>query len=163
MPARAEEFRRLYAAEYPGVASYCWQLLRDRDLADEIAQEAFTRLLTKWVGVREPRHYVYRIATNLIRDAWSSKLRQRELASALESAAASPGSAPPDLAAGLALRAAVQGLPVRLRPVVLMHYYADLPIAEVAAALGRPEGTVKRQLNEARALLAGQLQESAHD
>jgi RNA polymerase sigma-70 factor (ECF subfamily) len=42
---------------------------------------------------------------------------------------------------------------VRLREVVLLHYYADLPVAEVAAAIHRPVGTVKRRLHEARALL----------
>ena len=48
----------------------------------------------------------------------------------------------------------VQRLPVRLREVVLLHYYADLPIEQVAAAVHRPVGTVKRRLHEARAALA---------
>ena len=52
------------------------------------------------------------------------------------------------------LRASVMGIPEKLRDVVLLHYFADLPVAQVAAAVGRPEGTVKRQLSEARALLA---------
>jgi RNA polymerase sigma-70 factor (ECF subfamily) len=53
--------------------------------------------------------------------------------------------------------AAVRALPERLRVVVLLHYYADLPVADVAKALRRPVGSVKRQLNEARALLSHSL------
>jgi RNA polymerase sigma-70 factor (ECF subfamily) len=52
------------------------------------------------------------------------------------------------------LRDLVERLPGHLREAVLLHYYADLPVAEVAAALRRPVGTVKRRLHEARALLS---------
>lgn len=157
VPARSEAFRSLYAVEYAGVATYAWQLLRDRELADEVAQEAFTRLFSRWMTVQEPRRYLYRITTNLISDSWSRKLRRRELLNQMESDAAS--SRPPaDLAAALAVRTAVRSLPARLRPVVLLHYYADLSVADVALALRRPAGTVKRQLSEARDVLAGHLQ-----
>jgi RNA polymerase sigma-70 factor (ECF subfamily) len=37
---------------------------------------------------------------------------------------------------------------------VLLHYWADLPVAEVARLVRRPQGTVKRRLHEARAQLA---------
>lgn len=161
VPARSEAFRSLYALEYAGVATYAWQLLRDRDLADEVAQEAFTRLFSKWITVQEPRHYLYRITTNLIRDSWSRKLKQRELLDQMESDAASPRP-PQDLAAVLAVRKAVESLPARLRPIVLLHYYADLSVADVALALDRPAGTVKRQLSEARDVLASQLQGAQH-
>jgi RNA polymerase sigma-70 factor (ECF subfamily) len=50
-------------------------------------------------------------------------------------------------------------LPDRLRDVVLLHYYADLPVGEVATAVRRPPGTVKRQLSEARAVLAQDLED----
>jgi RNA polymerase sigma-70 factor (ECF subfamily) len=37
---------------------------------------------------------------------------------------------------------------------VLLHYYADLPVEEVARLIHRPVGTVKRRLHEARRVLA---------
>jgi DNA-directed RNA polymerase specialized sigma24 family protein len=43
---------------------------------------------------------------------------------------------------------------------VLLHYYADLPVAQIAAAIHRPVGTVKRRLHEARAALATAVAES---
>ena len=44
-------------------------------------------------------------------------------------------------------------LPPRMRAVVALHDVADLPLAEVATAVGRSENTVKSQLREARARL----------
>lgn len=157
MSARSEAFRQLYVEEYAGVATYAWRLLRDRDAAEEIAQESFTRVFSKWISVQQPRHYLYRTTTNLIRDSWSRRLRQRELLADLQADAAQPHPAS-DLAAALAVRTAVEQLPTRLRPVVLLHYYADLSIADVGLALDRPAGTIKRQLNESRQLLAARLQ-----
>ena len=52
------------------------------------------------------------------------------------------------------LRDLVERLPGHLREAVLLHYYADLPVADVALAIKRPVGTVKRRLHEARALLS---------
>jgi RNA polymerase sigma-70 factor (ECF subfamily) len=153
---RDDEFRALYAAEYPAVASYCWSLTRDADLAHDLAQEAFTRLFARWIGVRDPRAYVFRIATNLVRRSWRNRARQADLVGEL--AAELPTQAGPPDVESTGIRSAVQTLPSRLRDVVLLHYFADLSVLEVAAALNRPSGTVKRQLSEARSLLAGALE-----
>jgi RNA polymerase sigma-70 factor (ECF subfamily) len=44
---------------------------------------------------------------------------------------------------------------------VLLHYYADLPLAEVARVMHRPLGSIKSRLSEARARLAQLLEEDA--
>jgi RNA polymerase sigma-70 factor (ECF subfamily) len=49
---------------------------------------------------------------------------------------------------------ALADLPVPLRVVVVLRYYADLSEREIATAIGRPAGTVKSRLHEARRLLA---------
>jgi len=56
------------------------------------------------------------------------------------------------------VRDLVERLPAKLRPAVLLHYFADLPIDEVAHVLHRPTGTVKRHLHEARQLLLDALE-----
>src|SRR4051812_31958756 len=149
-----EEFRAFYGAEYAAVARYCWSLVRDRDLAHDLTQEAFTRTLARWIAVREPRAYVFLVATNLARATWSAQARHAETVTAL-------GSLPPDdddgPEAALGVRSAVDRLPRRLRDVVLLHYFAALPVSDIATAVRRPAGTVKRQLSEARALLAVDL------
>ena len=52
---------------------------------------------------------------------------------------------------------AVRRLPAREREVVVLHYLADLPVADVAARLGIAPGTVKRALHDARRRLAAAL------
>ena len=49
---------------------------------------------------------------------------------------------------------ALQDLPVHLRVVVVLRYYADLSEREIATAIGRRQGTVKSRLHEARRVLA---------
>ena len=55
------------------------------------------------------------------------------------------------------MRALIEGLPPRLRNAFLLHYYGGFGVREVAAMLGRPEGTVKADLHHARARLKAAL------
>lgn len=148
---REEQFRAFYALEYPALARYAYKLVHDRDGAHDLAQEAFSRIYGRWVKVDEPRAYLYGVATNLARRTWRNRARD---AAVIDELSGRPAEHVPSHDSAVVLRASVQGIPEKLRDVVLLHYFADLSVAQVAAAVGRPEGTVKRQLSEARALLA---------
>ncbi len=150
--AREDAARALWNENYAQLAGWCAALVGDRDAAHDIASEAFTRLLTRWLTVRDPKGYLYVTATNLVHDRWRREQRDRRLQARLEETA--PVSTP---ASDPWLRDLVERLPDRLRKPVLLHYYADMSVAEVAAALKRPEGTIKRMLFDARACLAGWL------
>ena len=145
---RDEEFRAFYADQFPHVAGYCLAITSDADRADEIAQEALTEVYVRWSRLREPRAYAFRVAHNLAKAQWSKHHRELATWSAIAEQAV-PGTAPDP-----ALWDAVTRLPDAMREVVLLHYLCDLPISEVARALRRPPGTVKRRLHEARAVLA---------
>ena len=56
-----------------------------------------------------------------------------------------------------AILTALRSLSPRQRACVVLRYYEDLPIANVAAALGVGQGTVKRYLSEAMSRMAVQL------
>jgi RNA polymerase sigma-70 factor, ECF subfamily len=147
--------RELWDQHYAPLAGWCAALIGDRDAAHDIASEAFTRLLAKWVGVRDPRGFLYVTATNLARDRWRREQRDRRLWTRMERV--TPSSTP----AGEAwLRDLVERLPDRMRGPVLLHYYADMSIDDVAKALHRPSGTVKRTLSEARTLLHAWLEKA---
>ena len=145
---RDEVFAAFYAEHWAAVAGYCSGLVRSGHLGDELAQEAFTRLYLRWGRPKDPLAYTYRIAHNLAFDHRRSVARERQ--EAVEPAAED---------ADHALLDAVRRLPRPLRDVTLLHYYADLPLAQVAQALRRPLGTVKRQLHEARSHLADTLKD----
>lgn len=148
----AGDFAAFYTETYGELAGYGWSLTRDPHLGDELAQEAMTRVYARWTVMREPRPYAYRVVTNLVRDRWRAEVRER---GALDTLAAQPDVAGPDTST----LDAVRRLTPALREAVLLHYYADLPVDEVARVLRRPVGTVKRRLFDARAALAVALEE----
>lgn len=52
---------------------------------------------------------------------------------------------------------AVQRLPLRYRTAIYLHYMEDMPVAQMAKALGLPVNTVKSHLHRGRALLRDAL------
>ena len=150
---RDEAARVLWNLHYAPLAGWCAALVGDRDAAQDIAAEAFTRLLSRWFTVHDPKGYLYVTATNLVNDRWRREQRDRKLCQRIEerTETSTPASDP-------WLRDLVERLPDRMRAPVLLHYYADMSIAEVARALHRPEGTIKRMLYDARARLLGMIE-----
>lgn len=153
---RDEAARMLWDLHYRHLAGYVAVLLGDIADAHDIASEAFTRLLSKWVYVRDPKAYLYVTASNLVRDRWRREQRERKLQERLEQSAetSSPGAEPK-------LRDLVESLPDRMRLPVLLFYYADMSVAQIAAQLHRPEGSVKRHLHDARHTLRAMLEVDA--
>lgn len=152
-----QDFAALYATEFSRLAGYLTALTGDPEMAREAAQEAFTRLFARWRKVHEPRGFVYVVATNLCKHHWRQNGRERSAVNSLGIVTEHGREAHDPW-----LRDLVERLPLRLREVVLLHYYADMPVAEVALATHRPVGTVKRRLHEARALLSTALQAAEH-
>lgn len=150
---RADPVAALWAALYPGLAGWVAGITGDRDLGHEVASEAFTRLLSRWRRVEDPKGFLYVVATNLVRDHWRREGRRRNATARIKLERQRETAAPDP-----SVRDIVDRLPERLRTVVLLHYYADLPVLAVARAVERPEGTVKRELSEARALLLAALE-----
>ncbi|ALG06565.1 RNA polymerase sigma factor [Kibdelosporangium phytohabitans] len=66
-------------------------------------------------------------------------------------------AASPDQDVSMDLRRAMASLPPRQRAAVVLRYWEDLPITEVAQLLGCTEGTVKSQCAKALATLRGQV------
>jgi RNA polymerase sigma-70 factor (ECF subfamily) len=144
----------IFRAHYAPLAGWCRRMVGDEEVAHDIAAEAFARLLGRWGSVSEPRAYLYTTALNLIRDRWRRSERERiALRKTATAAAVAPDPAPE-------IRMLVESLPRRLAQVVVLHYFADLPIDGIARQLGIAPGTVKRDLYDARAKLATLLKDS---
>jgi RNA polymerase sigma-70 factor, ECF subfamily len=156
--AAAEE---LFNGCYPRLAGWVRRLVDDDDTAHEIASEAFTRLLARWSSLDNPQSYLYMIATNLVRDHWRKAERERRAMRAVSATAARERA--PAASDDVDVLQLIQGLPARLRSAFLLHYYAGFPVREVAVMLGRPEGTVKADLFQARAKLRASIQGAGRD
>jgi RNA polymerase sigma-70 factor, ECF subfamily len=66
--------RQLFERHYTGLVWYLHQQLGDRDLAEDLAQEAFVRLIDN--SPRAPDTWLYAVARNLARDAQRGELRR---------------------------------------------------------------------------------------
>lgn len=156
---REQAARELFAALYPRLAGWTARLVDDPDTAHDLATEAFVRLLAQRRDVEEPRAWLYATTANLVRDHWRRTARERK---ALARTGVQPeGTHDVDVATRTTVRELVEALPDRLREPVLLHYYADLSVAQIAAAMGKAEGTVKRALFDARARMAAALEEGS--
>ena len=154
--------REVYDAHYGRLTGWTTKLVDDRDLAHDLVTEAFVKLIRHWRDVEEPRAWLYTTVANLVRDHWRKRGREAAAYSRHEAGASEVrdlGGTGLDPATSLTVRDLVEALPDRLRLAVLLHYYADLPVAQVARQLGKSEGTIKRDLFDARARMAAALEE----
>lgn len=157
-----EAVHALFVAHYGQLAGWAAHLVGDRELGHDLATEAFTRLLSHWSDVDDPRPWLFTTAGNLVRDHWRKRGREAKAYERFQGGRGRPdeAAAGPDTAQLLSVREAVESLPERLRAPVLLFYFADLSLAQVADQLGRSEGAIKRDLYDARARLATTLEEA---
>jgi RNA polymerase sigma-70 factor (ECF subfamily) len=142
-----------YQETVADLTGYLMTLVGDLGVAQDLAQEAFVRVFARWRHVEHPRAYVYMTAINLTKMHWRRSSREGRAYSVLTTTQVDSVDAHDPW-----LRDLVERLPKRLRTPVLLHYYADLPVDQVAATLHLPLGTAKRRLHEARAILRETLE-----
>ncbi len=139
----------------------------DRSEAADLTQECFLRAyvgLNRFDPARPLRPWLLRIAVNVCRDAARRRAaRPREAVDASWDAFADadPGPEATVLASERrrAVREAVANLPAQQRLLVVLAYDRELPLREIAAALGLPLTIVKNRLYRVRKRLATQLGE----
>lgn len=123
----------------------------DADVAEELAQDALARVWDRWRDVRAmaaPEAWTYRVALNLASSHYRRRAAEKR-AVGRDAALRSTTSASADTADAIAIRQAVSGLPRRQKAALVLRYYADLPVAQVADLLGCAPGTVKALTHQA--------------
>jgi RNA polymerase sigma factor (sigma-70 family) len=142
---RLEEFCR---DEWGRLVGSLYLYVGDRGLAEELAQETLVRTVQHWgevVRADSPSAWAHRVAFNLAKSHFRRRL-------ALRRARTRAGAVAPaelDLASAVAVRDAVARLPDAQRSALVLRYFADLPLREVAAVMGCPENTVKSHIRRA--------------
>ena len=136
--------------------------------AEDLVQETLLRVARRWRRIRSMDHpagYARRVLVNLVlHDAGRRSRQQAELrlpddaAEAADESAARALREVDDLAE---FRWALTHLPARQRAVLVLRYWADLPVAEVADILGCSEATVTSTASRAASRLAETLAHTA--
>jgi len=155
-----------YQDELYGVAL---RILGDRDAALEATNNAFLkayRAFDRYDRSRPLRHWLLRIATNEAITVARARSRERRRRADGDAASdvADPAAAPLDASVAreerARVRAAVTALPELYRVVIVLRYFNELSVEEIAAVMGRPASTVGVQLLRGRALLRTTLAEA---
>lgn len=154
-----EEDRREFAEFYAAARDDCLQVVLisvgDRQLAEDLVAEAFTRAWMSWRKVRQhpaPRAWVVRTALNTHVSWWRRHRREVTLGSHDRAASASPCPGLDD-----SLVAALRRLPARQREVITLRLLLDLDTATTAQILGMPSGTVASHLHRGLAALRREI------
>ncbi len=141
----------------------CLALLRNPADARDAAQESLIRVwkgLPGFDGRAALSTWIYAITRNRSLTALERVRTDLSLGDEAVQAEADAVAAPDEHAAAdeaLAIRRLVDALPEAQRRVVTLYYFEERAVAEVAAMLGCPDGTVKTQLFRARAALLGRM------
>lgn len=154
------EFREFYEANYGRIVAMLAAVLCDRDQAEDVAQEAFARALTRWSrigGYELPEAWVRRVALRIAIDSGRRFRRAIKVSVRLAAQPQATDPGPGDSVAFSALGAALRRLPLREREVLALRYLCDLPVEAVARECGLPLGTVKTRLAVGRRHLEAEL------
>ena len=148
--------RQAYEAYYRRLVTQVAGLVGDLAEAEDAVHEAFARVLAaprSFLHADDAERWLRVAALNVAR----TRYRRRWLFDRLVRAGRveiTPAAVPGMSGDRVALLAALRRLAPPTREAVVLHHLADLSVAEVAATLGVPVGTVKARLARGRATLA---------
>jgi RNA polymerase sigma-70 factor (ECF subfamily) len=145
------DFAEFYAATFGRLTVQIHAFVGDHADAQDLVQEAYCRAFARWSAVSgydDPLAWVRRVAWNLAISRWRRAVRLRGHHRDLLGHDVAP---PNGLAVDLAR--ALRQLPPNQRQAIVLHYLADMSVADIVAFTGAAEGSVKSWLHRARAAL----------
>ena len=137
-----EDLDAMCQREYPRLVGMIGLYCGDADMAEDLAQEALIRLCRDWRTVSSmeaPESWLHRVAINLAHSHYRRKAIERHALSVLGARRANTDATDVRVETIDLLK----HLPHRQKAAVLLHYYLDLPVREVAEMMQVPEGTAK--------------------
>jgi RNA polymerase sigma-70 factor (ECF subfamily) len=152
-----DRVRAVFEASYRRLVGQLYGVCGDLTEAEEVVAEAFARAVQHrrtFAQLDNPEAWLRTVAVNESRTRWRRRAAVRDLVEVRHPALDDDR---------LALMAALRKLPAAQREAIALHYLADLPIHEVAAATRSAVGTVKARLSRGRAALAVLLADNNSD
>jgi RNA polymerase sigma-70 factor (sigma-E family) len=144
-------------------------LCGDHQIAEDLWQMTMMRTARRWSAARSaPEAYARAVLVNLARDrARRGRRRVDEVPGEVDDFSRFEGRLGADHTDQVAERdlilTALSALPQRQREVIVLRFYADLSVAETAAAIGASEGTVMSHTSRALSRLREVLSEPGAD
>jgi RNA polymerase sigma factor (sigma-70 family) len=157
-------FEDLVSQRGPALCRYAYLLCGDADQASDLVQEGLLRAFSRFGRggeVEELEPYVKRCILSAFLDAARRGQRWRRVAHLFSSSELAFDQ--PDVHEQSRVGYALAALSPRQRSCVVLRYYEDLAVDEIAARLGCGTGSVKRYLHDASQRLRGILEERVSD
>jgi RNA polymerase sigma factor (sigma-70 family) len=139
----------VYRSSRLALTRLAFLLVGDRSEAEDIVQTVFTTAAARWDTINDPSAYLRRGVVNRANDAHRRSSRPV--------ATIGPTDAYVDQPELDELWRLVQGLPTAQRAVVVLRFYEDADLGDIATLLGRPASTVRSDLRRALQKLRGSL------
>jgi len=136
------DIESLYRADADRLWRAIYAFAGDPEIASDSVAEAYAQLLRRGAAVRDPAAWVWRTAFHVSRGALKTRRRDEFLTSTPEESA--------DTHIDQDLLTAVRQLPDGQRAAVILFYYADLPVREIAGRLGTNSLAVRANLSRGR-------------
>ena len=157
---------RFFDVHYERVLAYVRRLVGARGEAEDLTQEIFLhvlRALPSYDPARDPRPWLFTLATNKLRDHWRARgahggvrvpsLEAEELVGVLASVAPPPGAELDQRELAARVRAAIDALPEGLRATLVLRLDEGLSFEEIARILERNDVAVRKRYSRALAAL----------
>ena len=160
--APQRDFDAFFLHEFPRVARTVHHIVGDRARAEELTQDAFVEVLRHWHTVSDydrPDLWLRRVAIRKAQRERHRGWRRREL----EVLTAPRATVDPPATPAPEVLAAVRRLAPGQRAVVVLYYFEDRPMSEIADILDIKESTGWSQLHTARRHLAAALDQEVSD
>jgi RNA polymerase sigma-70 factor (ECF subfamily) len=148
-----EPFQSLYDATARPIHAYLLAVTGQRDLADDVLQEVYFRFFQRQLTEKsfaDTRRYLFRIATNLLRDRWRRR-KEEQWPTGFDQGRSY------DVDARLDVRQALKALKPRDRELLWLAYVEGMSHAEIAMITGLNEPSIRPLLFHARRKAAGLL------
>lgn len=158
-----EAFTHLVTAGFPRLKGVAYLVLRDADRAEDAVQEALVLAWQDLRALRDPDAWDAWIRRVLIRTCYrfAKKERRRtevELSMQPDPARAGSTDATADVAEREWILSELARIDIEKRSVIVLHYYLDLPMREVAEILDIPYGTAASRLHRGLELMRASMQ-----
>lgn len=150
-----EEFMRFVQERQAALRRTAYLVTGSWTDGDDLLQESLTKVYLAWPRIESPAAAFSYTRTTMVR-TWLNQHRRALTEVAVETLPEGRADEP-DTALAVSLRGLLDDLPPAHRAVVVLRFYEDLTVPQIATALRLPEGTVKSQLSRALASLRGRL------
>jgi RNA polymerase sigma-70 factor (ECF subfamily) len=157
-----EAFTQLVKVSFPRLEGVAHLILRDTDRAQDAVQDALLMAWRDLRALRDPDAWDAWLRRLTVRACYKAARKERRLTLVGVHATHDPRSASiPDPSADVAERdwvlAELGRIDIDQRTVMVLHYYLDLPMADVAEVLGIPYGTAASRLHRGLQQMRGSM------